>query len=99
MSRNYPDRAAPAGTQDETTELATFREELTRVLGPVIGGAKLASALGYRTTDAFGKAARGKRLPIPTFEIAGRRGRYAMTQDLANWLWATRNASVDQAHP
>lgn len=96
MNRNDTNQAVPTTLYAEATELAGFRQELIRVLGPVLGGGELAAALGYRTADAFGKAARGNRLPIPTFEIAGRRGRYAMTVDLANWLWSARNASLER---
>lgn len=96
MNRNSAEPAGQMVVRTGTTDLIAFREELVRALGPMLGGAKLAAALGYRTADAFGKAARGNRLPIPTFEIEGRRGRYAMTTDLANWLWSTRNASLQQ---
>lgn len=96
MNRNDAELAGHIVAATERTDLAQFREELVRALGPMLGGAKLAAALGYRTADAFGKAARGNRLPIPTFEITGRRGRYATTTDLANWLWSKRNASLPQ---
>lgn len=93
MSRNSAELTATTDLKAQVSDLIGFRRELVGVLGPVLGGAQLAAALGYRTADAFGKAARTNRLPIPTFSIAGRRGRYAMTIDLANWLWAVRNAS------
>lgn len=64
--------------------LREYQADLTRVLGPVVGG------LGLRTQTAFRKAHVGGRLPH-TFVIPGRRGRFAATADIAAWLWAQRH--------
>lgn len=61
-------------------------ERLTQTHGELIGGAALAHCLGYRTAKAFQVAARLGTLPVPTFELKGRRGRYALTEQVARWL-------------
>ena len=40
--------------------------------------------------DAFRKASHRGRLPVRTFEMVGRRGRFAVTTDIAQWLWDQR---------
>lgn len=54
--------------------------------GELIGGADLARCLGFRTSRAFQKAAAADRLPVETFVLEGRRGRFARTRDIASWL-------------
>lgn len=54
--------------------------------GLVVGGPTLWRLMGYRTGDAFRKAAQRKTLPIPVFKLARRRGRFAFTSDVARWL-------------
>jgi len=54
--------------------------------GELIGGVELARCLGFRTTRAFQKAAAAERLPVETFVLEGRRGRFARTRDIAIWL-------------
>ena len=61
-------------------------ERLTQRHGELIGGRALARCLGYRTDRAFQLAARSGTLPIVTFELSGRRGRYAKTESVARWL-------------
>jgi hypothetical protein len=52
------------------------------------------SALGFPTADAFLKARLRNRLPVPTFAMEGRRGRFAATTDIAAWLWAQRQGAA-----
>lgn len=77
----------------ESTTGEAFEARLTRNLGPVIGGSQLAQALGYRTPAAFRKAIQRGVVPIHTFTLVGRRGRFAATTDIAAWLWSQRSRS------
>jgi len=72
-----------------------YEATLTQTLGPVVGGTALTRALGFRTQAAFRKAKQRGRLPVRTFEVEGRRGRFAATSDIAAWLWAKRAAPLD----
>lgn len=60
--------------------------DLLAAHGELIGGADLAHCLGFKTPRAFQKAASARRLPVQTFSLNGRRGRFARTRDLAAWL-------------
>lgn len=59
---------------------------MLREYGPLMGGEDLRRALGYRTWSAFARAVRAEALLVKVFEIPGRRGRFALTQDVADWL-------------
>jgi len=54
--------------------------------GPLIGGKDLMKALGYRTQAAFYKAIRESRIKVTIFEIDGRQGKFAMTNEVGQWL-------------
>lgn len=86
MAQTSPSNASQAlpKTYDE------FERRLISALGATVGGSVLTKALGYPTQDAFRKASHRGRLPVQTFEMAGRRGRFAVTTDIAQWLWDQR---------
>lgn len=65
-------------------------QEILGQFGPVIGGSDLYRALGYPTAGAFRQAIRRKSVPIYIFQIPGRRGRFALTRDLAFWVFQIR---------
>ncbi|MDT0627462.1 hypothetical protein [Alteromonas sp. W364] len=67
-----------------------LEEKLFEENGPMMFGDLLRKALGYRSGDAFRQAARRGTLPIYTFKIENRRGRFAMTKDVAKWLASQR---------
>jgi hypothetical protein len=69
-----------------------FEQRLVRALGATIGGGQLTRALGYPSQDAFRKAHQRGRLPVDTFELDGRRGRFATATDIAAWLWKQKRA-------
>lgn len=73
-------------------DFPSYEAALTQALGPVVGGSALSRALGFRTQAAFRKAKQRGRLPVATFEVEGRRGRFAATADIAAWLWSKRGA-------
>jgi hypothetical protein len=60
--------------------------QLLSAHGPIIGGAALTAILGFPSQEAFRKAASRNTLPVPTFKLEHRRGRYAYTADVARWL-------------
>jgi hypothetical protein len=68
-----------------------FEGRLIRALGATVGGESLTKALGFRSQEAFRKAHQRGRLPVRTFEIDGRRGRFASATDIAAWLWGRRS--------
>lgn len=83
LSRNF-DQCLPQNCYEG------FEQRLILTLGATVGGASLSKALGYPSLDAFRKAYQRGRLPVTTFELIGRRGRFAATADIAQWLWCQR---------
>jgi hypothetical protein len=61
-------------------------EEVKLLERPLIGGKDLVNVLGFKTSAAFRQALKLNRLGIETFTIKGRRGRFAFTQDVQQWL-------------
>jgi hypothetical protein len=63
-----------------------LRMEIAEKHGQIIGGTALAALLGYKTADAFRKAASSQKLSLKTFTVPGRHGRYALSREVADWL-------------
>ena len=78
---------------EQTEALAHLRKELRETLlrlhGPLLGGEPLAAALGHRSVaslDRHGDVV----IMVPLFTVPNRRGWFALTLDVADWLSATR---------
>ena len=59
---------------------------LTSAYGPIVGGEQLTRLLGYPSNEAFRQALNRGQLPVRTFKIPHRRGKFAYTADIAAWL-------------
>lgn len=70
-------------TQDDTVALTA---RLIAEHGELVGGNALRRCLGYRTQRAFQMAIQRGQVPVETFSLPGRRGRYARTFQVAEWL-------------
>lgn len=62
--------------------------ELMAQFGPVIGGRDLRKTMGYKSGEAFRQAIHRNQVAVPLFTIPHRRGRFALTSDIAVWLTA-----------
>lgn len=67
------------------------------MLGPVIGGKALIRLLGFRTLAAFQRARTMGALRIQTFPLPGRRGHFAVTAEVCDWLIEQRREAADKA--
>jgi len=68
----------------------------------MVGGPELTKLLGFKTYAAFYRTWRAGDLGVPVFHIPGRRGVFALTQDVAVWMsQLARSASpaADAAEP
>ncbi len=93
-------RQAPGANSPLPQEsYADFESRLIRALGATVGGKSLAQALGYPSQDAFRKAHQRGRVAVVTFEVQGRRGRFAAAADIATWLWRQRGESLRSNRP
>lgn len=63
-----------------------LHEELYGQHGPFLGGSDLARLLGYPSAAALRQAELRNTLPVSVFGIENRRGRFAFTEDVADWL-------------
>lgn len=62
--------------------------------GLLISNDDLRIALGYPTMEAFRQALYRNTVPVPVFSIPNRRGKFALSKDVAEWLATQRNAAL-----
>jgi hypothetical protein len=63
-----------------------IREELLDRHGELMSGRHLRQCLGFANVRAFRRAIAHGAVPVVTFTLPGRRGRFARTRDVAAWL-------------
>lgn len=61
--------------------------QLMQLHGPLIGGIELQKSLGFRSAASFRRAVKLNLIDLKIFEIANRKGMFALTSDVANWLY------------
>ncbi|MBB5360783.1 hypothetical protein HDE76_004031 [Rhodanobacter sp. ANJX3] len=69
------------------------RDLLVRYGTPLLGGDDLRSALGYPSVEALRQAISRGTVPVPIFSVEHRRGKFALTKDVAAWLAALRQGA------
>lgn len=73
--------------KDEVDALAAqIEKDLYEHIGPLLFGDKLYAALGLRSYEAFRQAYSRKALPVEIFSLSKRRGKFALSRDVARWL-------------
>lgn len=72
----------------DTRQVHIYQDLLERH-GPLLTGEALRASLGYPSQAALRQSLSRNTTPVKTFRIPGRRGRFALTLDVAQWL-ATR---------
>ncbi|BCM25552.1 hypothetical protein [Methyloradius palustris] len=70
-------------------------QDLERRYGSLIGGGDLFKVMGFTNGQAFRQANSRGLLPVKVFAIENRRGKFALTRDVARWLPATKNLSTN----
>ena len=76
----------PTPTADKDSELTALIDRLVARHGEMVGEGALAALLGYPTLAAFRQSYKRGRVPVPTFKPKHRRGKYALTRDIAAWM-------------
>jgi len=80
-------------------ESPTF-QMLLKAHGWMLSASTTAKLLGFASTDALRLARSRGRLPIQMFTVDGRRGWFAMAEDVARWLDETTAATrSEQVQP
>lgn len=64
--------------------------------GPILGGKDLWRSLGYKTFAAFVRAVDKGSMGVKVFRIEGRRGWFAMTEDVVIWLSQLKEKNQSQ---
>lgn len=64
----------------------TLAKEMLAQYGPLLGGAALHQALGFTCAAAMRQAVIRNQVGVRLFNIANRRGKFALTRDVAEWL-------------
>jgi hypothetical protein len=63
-----------------------MEKDLIDKYGPMVGGPDLVKVLGYRSNASFRRAEKLGQIDIRIFPLRGRKGKFAMTKDIADWL-------------
>lgn len=71
-------------------EKSALSGELMQLYGPLMSGPTLYRSLGFNSYLAFHRALGAGTLGVKVFAIKGRRGRFALTIDVAGWLEVQR---------
>lgn len=69
-----------------TPERSEVRNTMLAAFGPVLKGSELVRALGFDSMEALRQAKRQKRVGVPVFPAPARKGLFAYTCDVADWL-------------
>lgn len=77
----------------------TITRELAIEYGPLLDAAATAKALGFKSQDALRQARRDGRLPISMFRLPGRRGWFASTQAVIEWIDAQVEPHLPRNNP
>lgn len=73
-----------------------LQKELSERYGEVIGGKALSHALGFGSMAAMKQSLSRKTLSLPVFFIRGRKGRFALTSEVAAYLAECRASAGKQ---
>lgn len=84
-------------TDTETQLAQEIERELYERHGATLGGPPLYRALGFPTAAAMRQAVSRGRMPVSLFDIEGRRGRFALTREVARWLASCRTKGLTQS--
>jgi len=68
------------------TSHQAFADKLLNQFGPTLGGRDLYAALGFKTYAAFHRSKQRNEVGVNVFSLPGRRGWFALTLDVADWL-------------
>lgn len=63
--------------------------------GELLTGKPLYRMLGFASGETFRVANKRGNVPLPIFQLANRRGYFALTRDVAAWLKGQRDDAVE----
>lgn len=63
-----------------------LEDDLVERFGTLLGSSALAKTLGYSGVDALRQSIARATVPVPVFKLPNRKGYFAFSKDVANWL-------------
>ncbi|MFT5296948.1 MAG: hypothetical protein ACI9YH_002975 [Colwellia sp.] len=63
-----------------------INQDMLKTYGPVLYGKDLYLCLGYKSISGFYRALKSDQLEVEVFDIENKRGKHALTKDVALWL-------------
>lgn len=73
--------------------------ELYLPRSPILSASETARLMGFPSGEALSKARQTGRLPIPMFQIPGRRGWFAATHVVKGWLETALTSPSGEVRP
>lgn len=77
-------------TMNQTQLAELLEEELIEKYGHLLSGEALRKTLAYPSMGALQQAIARGLLPVPVFSIEKRKGKFALSKDVAKWLASKR---------
>lgn len=68
-----------------------LQERLLLRFGELVGSEELQELLGFPSRGALRQAIHRNTLGLKLFNVPGRVGKYALTCDVAEWIWGLRS--------
>lgn len=76
----------PTGQPDWQMVRGAIMFSLEQAHGPLLKGDGLANALGYKSLASLRQAKKRNQVGVALFELPNRKGLYALTAEVADWL-------------
>lgn len=86
----------PIEPTEEFSQEETFVAKQLARYGRRMAGEPLWRALGFGTERSFHRAAQAKRLPVQLYPVPFGKGRYALTTEVAKYLWQQKQKGGDE---
>jgi hypothetical protein len=67
-------------------QMPSIEDSLLAKNGELMTGECLRRSMGYRSERSFARAVKDGTVPVPLISLPGRRGWFARTRDVADWL-------------
>lgn len=80
----------PAEQPDWRLVREAIMSSLDQAHGPLLKGEGLANALGYKNLASLRQAKKRNQVGVALFELPNRKGLYALTAEVADWLATCR---------
>lgn len=91
MSDAPPSSDPKASNQPDWQRLrSAIMSSLEHAHGPLLKGEGLANALGYKNLASLRQAKKRDQVGVALFELPNRKGLYALTAEVADWLATCR---------